>query len=129
MKVRPLLKKIMKTPKSLEKLAEAAGLFIEPLKFYATMGGPTKKGFAIVDKDNNEIAEIEPVFYRNGDRWKISNRSDEAPSLSYLKSLKGIDKKFTGKLKAGHTGYKFRTMTTNPKCRTIGGEILKSQAN
>lgn len=91
------------------------------------MGGPTKKGFAIVDADSNELLEIEPVFYSNGDRWKIVNRTDERPGILYAKSLKGIDKK-VGTLRPGWTGYKFSAQTSgrNGKLTAAG---VTNQAN
>ena len=54
-----------------------------------------------------ELAEIEPVFFSNGDRWKVRNRSKQ--EIIYVKTLGGLDRKVS--LTAGYTGFKFRAVT------------------
>lgn len=101
----------MRTPKSLQLLADKFNLFIEVLIFHAN--GQSSKGFALVDSDSNEIVEIEPVWYSNGDRWKINVRGQSG--LIYVKSLRNLKLE----LKAGHTGWKFTSLTSQ-------GNVLKS---
>lgn len=98
----------MRTPKTLQAIADTAKAFVEPLKF-----DRIKRGWAIVDSDNNELMEIAPVHYSNGDRWKVIDRTDSRPSLKYYKSIRQIK----AALKPGWTGYKFRSMTTGNKGR------------
>lgn len=101
----------MSTPKSLQQFAAKIGAFVEPLNF--RMHGKSLRGWAIVDADNNELAEIEPVYYSNGDRWKVSTHGQTA--LRYLKSLRGIDLP----IKPGYTGFKFSGMTSGRAGRII----------
>lgn len=100
----------MKTSKSLQSLADSINCFIELVKF--TGNGQTKIGFVIVDSDNNELLELEPVNYSNGDKWKAINKTVETHRLTYHKSLKGIHKAIT--LKPGYTGYKWIGLTHGP---------------
>lgn len=97
----------MRASKSLQMLAGSINCFIELVKF--TGNGQTKIGFVIVDADNNELLELEPVNYSNGDKWKAINKTVETNRLTYYKSLKGIDKAIT--LKPGYTGYKWTSLT------------------
>lgn len=105
----------MKTPISLQRLADSIGAHIEPLNFKAH--GRAMRGWAIVDSDNNELLECEPVYYSNGDRWKIDNKSDKLTGLKYVKTLRGLDRKIN--IKPGYTGYKFSTLTTGNSGRML----------
>lgn len=108
----------MKTIKSLEALADSVGGFVERIKFKAH--GQFQYGYAIVDADNNELLEAEPVHYSNGDRWKIHNRTTPGRiDMFYAKSLRSLENETT--LKAGYTGYRFVGLTK-------GGNVLKHGA-
>lgn len=110
----------MKIPTSIQRLADSIGAFVEPLNFKAH--GKSMHGWAIVDADSNELLECEPVYYSNGDRWKIDNRSDKSTGLKYVKSLQGIDRKVN--IKAGYTGYKFRSLTTGNNGRMLKTGVI-----
>lgn len=112
----------MRTPKILEKFAQIHGMFIEHLVF-----DKTNKGFVIVDADNNEILEIAPVYYSNGDRWKLNARGETG--LLYLKSLRQLfrDGKPVLNLKQGWTGFKFTSLTTGGKGRLLPYGIIEKR--
>jgi hypothetical protein len=91
----------MRIPKSLLSLAAKVNGTVELLRYHAH--GQVNNGFAIVDADSNELLEIEPVYYSNGDRWLIRNKCTIPSNSFYRKSLRG----FTTDIKAGRTGYVF----------------------
>lgn len=94
----------MNIPKSIQRLADIHGCRVEVLRFKAH--GQSQKGYAIVDNDNNELLEVEPVRYSNGDRWLVRNKCLEActaKSREYIKTLQY----FTAEIKPMHTGFKF----------------------
>jgi hypothetical protein len=99
----------MRKFKSLELLALAIdGGRIELLRFRDQVG-KYHLGFAIVDKDNNELLEIEPVHYSNGDRWKLNNRC-EGGRIAYAKTMRGAHRLVLSQpFKPGLTGFKFNT--------------------
>lgn len=108
-----------KTPKSIERLAATvAGSTIQELSF--RMHGRFAHGWAIVDKDQNELIECEPLYYSNGDKWLIKNKCFNRHF--YVKSLRGLDTKC--QIQAGHTGYKFSNSIKTEKLietHTAGG--------
>lgn len=89
---------------------EALGFEFHEIKYRAHGGSST--GFVITDADKNELIEVEPVHYSNGDRWMVKDKQtypNEWPThrgLYYLKKLKGFAKNI--QLKAGHTGFRLR---------------------
>lgn len=91
----------MKTPKSLLTLAVNVSGSVESINYHTH--GQVNKGFAIIDSDNNELLECEPVYYSNGDRWLIRNKCTIPSQLFYVKSLRGLKTE----IKAGRTGYVF----------------------
>lgn len=107
----------MKVSKSLEQFANDAGCFIERLIF-----DKINPGFCIVDADNNELMEIAPVHYSNGDRWKVINRVTK--EMTYLKSLRAINK--AGTIKRGYTGYKFMSLTAGNNGRMLSYGTIKN---
>jgi hypothetical protein len=98
--------KNMKTPKSLLQLADQVGGTVEPLTYRHAGNGSYSRGFAVVDSDNNELLECEPVHISTGRRWLVKNKCDS--SHKYVSSLRGL----TAEIKPGHTGYRFRRVAT-----------------
>lgn len=88
--------------KTLQKLADQIGGKVVVLKYRSC--GMFMKGYAIIDKDKNEILTVEPRFYSNGDKWLYVNHSDKASGVCYLKSLIGLRGL---SLSAGFTGYTY----------------------
>lgn len=105
----------MKTPKVLLNLCKD-GMFVEALTF-----DHTKRGWAIVDADMNELAVFEPCYYSNGDRWLVRNYSDKNWTGKYFKRLNDPAIK-SMPLVTGHTGYKLRA-TTKGRNGVIAGNI------
>jgi hypothetical protein len=92
----------MKTPKSLLQLAEPFGGTVEILTFRDGRNDTYHTGFAVVDKDGNELLTCEPVWYSNGDRWHVHNKCSRR--LTYVKTLRGLK----ADIKPGNTGFRFK---------------------
>lgn len=90
----------MKAPKSLIELAATVDGSIHSINYRAH--GQVSKGWVIVDKDRNELLEVEPVYYSNGDRWIVRNKTFNRHF--YVKSLRYLHTKC--QIQAGYTGYK-----------------------
>jgi hypothetical protein len=63
-------------------------------------------GFAIVDQDDNELLEIEPMYNRSSGRWLVKNKCTIPSGMHYAKTLRG----FKADIKPMHTGYKFTSI-------------------
>lgn len=89
----------MSIPKSLTKLAASVSGRVEEICF--RMHGKFMYGFAVVDQHDNELLEIEPIYYLSGDKWLVKNKCTN--TVGYRKNLHG----FTADIKSMHTGYLF----------------------
>lgn len=103
----------MRIPKSIQRIADNKGLFIEALKF-RDQAGKYKTGFCIVDSDSNELAEFEPIN-QLGDKWKITVKGSEG-FIKYVKSLRSVK---ALPIKPGITGYRFNSLTTGKNGRIL----------
>lgn len=103
----------MKTPKSIQRIADNKGLFVEILKFRNQIG-KFKTGYCIVDADSNELCEFEPIN-QLGDKWKITVMG-KGGFVKYVKSLRSIK---ALPVRPGYTGYKFRSLVSGPNGRML----------
>lgn len=107
----------MKTPISLQRLADSIGAHIEPLNFKAH--GRAMRGWAIVDSDNNELLECEPINRNTPERWILRNRCTDV--LHYVGSIREVKNLA---VKAKWTGYKFRSLTTGSNGRMLKAGVI-----
>lgn len=107
----------MKTPKSLQSLADAIGAHIEPLNF--NMHGKSFRGWAIVDSDNNELLECEPLNRNVPEKWILRNRCTDI--IHYVKSIREVKNLA---IKTKWTGYKFRSLTTGSNGRMLKPGVI-----
>lgn len=105
----------MKIPKCLQRLADEKQLRVEPVRYNAH--GRTWHGFALVDREDNELAEIEPysrpksAIY-DAIAWKITRYYAENSRIVYARTIITGVKQLSDIPQLQHTGYKFKNKTT-----------------
>jgi hypothetical protein len=73
--------------------------------------GQTLKGFDLVKQYGEKLviqAQVEPVNYSNGDKWKVQSCCDDSIKLRYFKNLSQVAKHLNTLTPIEFTGYTLR---------------------